>query len=347
MIHKIELKNFKNFSELKLDKLTQINLIVGKNNIGKTNLLEALFIGSNPTNLSLFIQTLTNRLKLFSPQLLEYFFCNIEKSIIIKLNDLYAQYSLLREDGEVAGIQSIFKDKKYILRFQKVISPQSETHSVPIIEEKLVSHQDPPPIKAPILSMLISLKSSNQIVDVTNILAKLLKKGLREKILSVFQKIFNQKVENIFFESVPPVIYIETKNKVLPLSFYGEGTLRAFYTWLLALDLYYRFSPQEDLTKVILIDEIENGLHYSIKPMIWNLLFKIAEKFNIQFFITTHDEEFFCSLFELKDVEKYKDLFLLIRLKENQTVAYYDFEMLKLIAEKRKKSFEEIWEIRG
>ncbi|GAB6161194.1 hypothetical protein JCM12298_03530 [Desulfothermus naphthae] len=63
MIETIELKNFKNFSKINLNKMKQINLVVGKNNVGKTNLLEALFIGSNPTNLSLFISTLTNRLK--------------------------------------------------------------------------------------------------------------------------------------------------------------------------------------------------------------------------------------------------------------------------------------------
>jgi len=37
MIPKIELKNFKNFPEFNLNKLAQINLIGGKNNIGKTN----------------------------------------------------------------------------------------------------------------------------------------------------------------------------------------------------------------------------------------------------------------------------------------------------------------------
>ncbi len=346
MIEKIELKNFKNFSEFKLDKLAQINLIVGKNNVGKTNFLEALFIGSNPTNLSLFITSLTNRLGLFYPQLLEYFFYNPEKPGLVKLNDFYTQYSILREDGEIVGIQSHFKEKKYVLKFQKIVSeyPQIKNFSPSIVEEKLISHQNPPPEKPPILTMIIS---PNQFINVTYILSNLLKKGLRQEILSVFQKIFNQKVENIFFESMPPIIYIETENKVLPLPFYGEGTLRAFYLWLLALELYYKSSSQEDLIKVILIDEIENGLHYSIKPMIWDLIFKIAIGFNIQFFITTHDEEFFCSLFEVKNIEEYKNLFQLIRLRENQTVAYYDFEMLKLIAEKRKKAFEEIWEIRG
>jgi len=353
MIESIELENFKNFLKFKLNKLKQINLIVGKNNAGKTNLLEALFIGSNPTNLSLFITTITNRLNLFFPHLLEYFFNNPEKPITIKLNKFSGQYSLLREDGDIVGIQSIFKNerikqgKRFELKFQKIVSeyPQIKTPSPPVIEEKLISHQNPSPEKVPILTMLIS---PHQLINVTHILSRLLKKGIRHKILSVFQKIFNQKVENIFFESaVPLIIYIETENKVLPLSFYGERTLRIFYIWLFALDLYYRSSPSRSLTRVILIDEIENGLHYSIKPMIWNLIFKIAKDFNIQFFITTHDEEFFCSLFELENIEEYKDFFQLIRLRENQTVAYYDFEMLKPIAEKRKEAFEGIWEIRG
>jgi GTPase SAR1 family protein len=169
MIKNIELKNFKNFLEFKLNKLKPINLIVGKNNVGKTNLIEALFIGSNPTNLSLFITTITNRSRLFFPQLLEYFFSNAEKPIIMKLDKFYAQYSLLREDGEIVGIQSVFRDKKYMLRFQKVISeyPHIKSFSTPIIEEKLISQQNPSPAKTSILSMLIS---PNQPVNVTNIL---------------------------------------------------------------------------------------------------------------------------------------------------------------------------------
>ncbi len=122
--------------------------------------------------------------------------------------------------------------------------------------------------------------------------------------------------------------------KYYPFLFTVKALHEFFSIWLRALELYYKSPSQKEVTNVILIDEIDNGLHYSIKPMIWDLIFKIAVDFNIQFFITTHDEEFFCSLFDLKDVKKYKDLFQFIRSSENQIVAYYDFEMLKLIAEK-------------
>jgi AAA15 family ATPase/GTPase len=38
----------------------------------------------------------------------------------------------------------------------------------------------------------------------------------------------------------------------------------------------------------LLIDEFENGLHYSIQEKIWSLLFEMAEKLDIQVFATTH-----------------------------------------------------------
>jgi AAA15 family ATPase/GTPase len=37
-----------------------------------------------------------------------------------------------------------------------------------------------------------------------------------------------------------------------------------------------------------LIDEFENGLHYSIQEKVWELLFEMAERYKIQIFATTH-----------------------------------------------------------
>ena len=38
----------------------------------------------------------------------------------------------------------------------------------------------------------------------------------------------------------------------------------------------------------LLIDEFENGLHYTIQENIWSLIFRLAEQLNIQVFATTH-----------------------------------------------------------
>ncbi len=42
MLTSLEIKNFRTFSHLRIERLGQVNLILGKNNVGKTTLLEAL-----------------------------------------------------------------------------------------------------------------------------------------------------------------------------------------------------------------------------------------------------------------------------------------------------------------
>ena len=40
-----------------------------------------------------------------------------------------------------------------------------------------------------------------------------------------------------------------------------------------------------------LIDEFENGLHYSVQEKLWEIIFKLAERLNIQVFVTTHSND--------------------------------------------------------
>lgn len=42
---------------------------------------------------------------------------------------------------------------------------------------------------------------------------------------------------------------------------------------------------------ILLIDEFENGLHWSVQPKVWELVFYLAEKLNIQVFATTHSRD--------------------------------------------------------
>ena len=77
------------------------------------------------------------------------------------------------------------------------------------------------------------------------------------------------------------VPYIKLKNVEgrIPLHSMGDGVLR-----LLQIILKI-FSASDG---VLLIDEFENGLHYSVQKDVWNLIFEIAKRYNIQVFATTH-----------------------------------------------------------
>jgi AAA15 family ATPase/GTPase len=41
----------------------------------------------------------------------------------------------------------------------------------------------------------------------------------------------------------------------------------------------------------LLIDEFENGLHYTVQENLWRIIFHLSKELNIQVFATTHSED--------------------------------------------------------
>jgi AAA15 family ATPase/GTPase len=83
----------------------------------------------------------------------------------------------------------------------------------------------------------------------------------------------------------------------VPLKSLGDGMIRVLQLALKLVSAKGGF---------LLIDEFENGLHYSTQEKIWALLFEMAEKLDIQVFATTHSwdciESFNKVALEHKDV---------------------------------------------
>ena len=68
----------------------------------------------------------------------------------------------------------------------------------------------------------------------------------------------------------------------LPLKSMGDGVNRIL-TIILAL-----VNAQNGF---LLIDEFENGLHYTVQKKLWKIIFTLAQKLKIQVFVTTHSED--------------------------------------------------------
>jgi hypothetical protein len=68
----------------------------------------------------------------------------------------------------------------------------------------------------------------------------------------------------------------------VPLASSGDGVLRLLQ---IILSLYAAKGG------VLLIDEFENGLHYSVQEKIWDAIFYHAGKLNVQVFSTTHSSD--------------------------------------------------------
>jgi len=101
------------------------------------------------------------------------------------------------------------------------------------------------------------------------------------------------------------VVKMAGQSRPIPLSSMGDGMNRIFGI-MLAL------TNARD--GILLIDEIENGIHYTAQPNLWSLVFKVAQRLNVQVFATTHSWDCITSFQKVAAENKEKDG-MLIRLE--------------------------------
>ena len=69
----------------------------------------------------------------------------------------------------------------------------------------------------------------------------------------------------------------------------------AYKSYLWAVGKFHNYS----MNNILLIDEIENGLHYSAYEKLWEAIFALATTTNKQVFVTTHSKETLSHLNEM------------------------------------------------
>ena len=92
---------------------------------------------------------------------------------------------------------------------------------------------------------------------------------------------------------------------------------------------------------VLLIDEIDNGLHYRVMPKLWKLLGALVEKHDVQIFATTHNDDMMRSALEgFSGKEGMLGLFRIDKRGERHVMVSYSEEAMKGI-------LEDHFEVRG
>lgn len=99
----------------------------------------------------------------------------------------------------------------------------------------------------------------------------------------------------------------------LPFGLMGDGVKKAF-------SILCTMSYCKD--GVLLIDEVENGLHYSSQKIFWDVVIKAAKQFNVQIFVTTHSYELIEALEESAKKTDDHDLVKLYRIGNDRVVEY-------------------------
>lgn len=78
------------------------------------------------------------------------------------------------------------------------------------------------------------------------------------------------------------VVKINRNKSVVPLRSMGDGMNRILTIILSLVNAENGF---------LLIDEFENGLHYTVQEDLWRMIFKLAKELNVQVFATTHSDD--------------------------------------------------------
>jgi AAA15 family ATPase/GTPase len=362
MLDSVEIRGYRCIENLKLDDLGNINLITGKNNTGKSTLLEAIAIYALQANL-IFIDNLLKehgeeslRLPLTHVKLEDVF--KSITSLFYRRNPSYDESNWICITGKentndlltvsIRFVKYYLEDEIEIQNGQQVITRRHtkviDKDLATSIEFKIALELSIGKIKRLIPledlnSTMAFMRKSEDTIKCEFINTKNIDRSIngilwdkialteKEKYVIEALRIIEPKTERITFidrtnrERVA-VIKIHNEESISPIKSMGDGINRIL-TIILALvncDSGY-----------LLIDEFENGLHYSVQEQLWEIIFSISSSLNIQVFVTTHSED--CIRSFTRASEKFKENLhsKLIRLEnKNSNIKTVDFSLDEL-----------------
>ena len=134
MYEQLKIKNFRCFRELNFDKLARINLIAGKNNVGKTALLEAIFLHGGAYN-----PELAFRINAFRG--MESFKVEYGTKVEAPWNSLFYRFNTGEEiqiEGKDSNLGSLIVKLKEIIASEE-FEKHPEVRKLNILSEKNIS----------------------------------------------------------------------------------------------------------------------------------------------------------------------------------------------------------------
>ncbi len=307
LLNSLEIRNFRGFRHLQIERLGRVNLIVGKNNVGKSSLLEALEFFARRGALRLIWEFLGTRDERVQSEV------NIESMLEALAYLFYGRESIgpHTEPIQIGPINSAEESLIFSMGWSTLeIDEEGRRNIRPLqpdeydIVENLIPRVEIQnrhstlsyPLDPAFLN--IPLRSEIKEINCVSITANGMDRRQigrlwdnisltdLEKDIVASLRIIAPGIEGLNLVEDPasiqrrfPIVKITGSARRLPLGSLGNGMQRMFG---IALALT---NAKDGL---LLIDEIENGIHYSVQQELWQLIFRLAHCLNIQVFATTH-----------------------------------------------------------
>jgi len=362
LLDSLEIKGYRCFEHLTIEKLGRVNLIVGKNNVGKTALLEALWIYAERAQSVILSELLSDREE--RPAVINIENGNLKGQILDIRYLFYGRPEIQKIEKPVQIGSNIKSEKKQITI--SVEWHRTEGEALGIIQSKdldsLSLNLSHPHI---VVKINGQRKSAEKLEDALSfpkvyfhflepytILCQFVKTNgldpdtlakswddialtdIEGRVIEALHLIAPD-VEKISFISNEikrakrvPFVRLKSSVEPVPLRSLGEGMNRLLGIALALVNCK---------NGMFFIDEIESGLHYSVLPDVWKLIFKTAKDLNVQVFATTHSYDCIDAFAQAAIKDKESDG-MLIRLarKADQIKAFtFDEKQLETITKEK------------
>ena len=322
----LKIKNYKHIGDsyIGFDKLENLNILVGQNNIGKSTLLQSIemIISDNPINRDILSETTIEFAFCPNENEIKYVFNENSFGSVINSNqfafgkkyiDRYMsfEYKPRKATGEeqiklsnIAGtskaefdintrIEKFTELARYFIfnhiRTLNVIKLSADRNLLPELQNGDRTISEDGSGATNLLRQYLNVANlPNEIVehDILEALNQIMKPESR------FDRIMCQEIESNKNSNSKWEILLVNENGKISISNSGSG-LRTILLVLIKLFLetreYSRYSSEPILNSTVFIfEELENNLHPEIQRNLFEFLYQWVQKYNSQIFLTTH-----------------------------------------------------------
>ena len=292
-IKNIEIKNFKCFEDFKAEGFGRVNLIGGKNNVGKTAFMEACFLGTS---------MLSEKYETF--------------------NNSFYEGDIDNYLNKALTILSFHRSPADFLLKKKVLVPYY-TDSLFIINGIKYKQEDNIKITGSI-DIIINNSTFISMVDIFN--EQLVNSIFEIKLLNKedeLNNILNELFDIVKVDVIRNIVMFKQKEHYESINQFGDG-VKHFLSIVLTLYL--------NKNSIVYLDELENGIHYTNLDKLWEIILTISKQQNVQVFATTHSKECIESYARVAKKLEDKEIkyIKMSRLKDGKIMAgVRDYDMLQ------------------
>lgn len=324
MFKSVSIQNFRGIRRLDIKDLNTINVFVGDNATGKTAVLDAIYILINPNNPELPLKTNDWRnimpfTSSFWRSLFYDFDFNNEIQLIAETTKDKREVSIKAKrsiSDVVVSNQSSNGEPKASSSLEKavvgldIVFQIDKSKYKSAIEQKSLNEAKLDPDKSYEEQLQGNYQNSKTYANEIDLSAKFdaVNQEIGKEVMIDFLRKFKPEIEDIELDRFMKLLIKDKSfgNKRVYLNSYGDGMVRGLH---MLLDILSKKSG------ITLIDEVENGLHWSKQEIVWQFVHALISERGQQLFITTHSREMVEHLYQVAKKENFLKLIQLYRLQ--------------------------------